>query len=82
MKRLRTRPGSRLKKRPALRLKKKRSVSPVERVRFTTDKLYEDNTLDAPKQIVPVREALSGTTEITLPPCCFDIYVFTLNTKK
>ncbi len=63
-------------------LKKKRSVSPVERVRFTTDKLYEDNTLDAPEQIVPVREALSGTTEITLPPRCFDIYVFTLNTNK
>ena len=63
-------------------LKKKRSVSPVERVRFTTDRLYEDNTLDAPGQIVPVREALSEAAEITLPPCCFDIYVFTLNTNK
>ena len=63
-------------------LKKKRSVSPVERVRFTTDRLYEDNTLDAPEQIVPVREALSDATEITLPACCFDIYVFTLNSSK
>ncbi|MCR5350907.1 MAG: carbohydrate binding domain-containing protein [Bacteroidales bacterium] len=67
-------------------LKKRLGIAPVERVRFTTDKLYEDNTLDAPAKFAPVREALAGQVEtvssrerameINLPPYCFDIYVF------
>ena len=32
----------------------------MERVRFTTNKLYEDNSLEAPAQIAPVRGAFSG----------------------
>ncbi|MCR5841666.1 MAG: carbohydrate binding domain-containing protein [Bacteroidales bacterium] len=35
-------------------LKKGRTVVPAERVRFTTDRLYEDNALDAPDRIAPV----------------------------
>ena len=41
-------------------LKKGASVSPAECVRFTSDRLYEDNTLDAPTQIAPVRGAFSA----------------------
>ena len=41
-------------------LKKGQRISGVERVRFTTDKLYEDKTLDAPEQIAPVRSAFSA----------------------
>ena len=35
-------------------LKKGRTVVPAERVRFTTDRLYEDNALDAPDRIAPM----------------------------
>ncbi len=41
-------------------LKKGREVAPSSRVRFTTDKLYEDNSLEAPENIVPVRGPLGG----------------------
>ena len=41
-------------------LKKGQELAPVERVRFTTNRLYEDNSLDAPAQIAPVRGAFSG----------------------
>ena len=41
-------------------LKKGVSAVPVQRVRFTTDKLFEDNTLDAPAQITPVRGAFTA----------------------
>jgi alpha-L-arabinofuranosidase len=40
--------------------KKGQSIAPVERIRFTTDKLYEDNSLEAPEQIAPVRGSFSG----------------------
>ena len=40
--------------------KKGQAIAPVERIRFTTDKLYEDNSLEAPEQIAPVRGAFSG----------------------
>lgn len=66
-------------------LKKKQLLSPLERVRFTTDKLYEDNSLAAPHQIVPETGPLSGSFDaadrgfdVALPPYCFDIYVFSL----
>ena len=35
-------------------LKKSGNITPAERVRFTTDRLYEDNALDAPDRIAPV----------------------------
>ena len=41
-------------------LKKGQELAPVERVRFTTNRLYEDNSLEAPAQIAPVRGAFSG----------------------
>ena len=66
-------------------LKKKQRVAPLERVRFTTDKLYEDNSLEAPEQIVPETGPLPGSFDaadrcfdVALPPYCFDIYVFSL----
>ena len=85
-------------------LKKTGGVAPAERIRFTTDRLYEDNDLDAPDRIAPVSGPFSATVrtaaeaalaagavptraqlrstdrsvEVTLPPYCFDIYVFQL----
>ena len=41
-------------------LKKTGSLSPAERIRFTTDRLYEDNDLEAPDRIVPERGSFSG----------------------
>ena len=59
---------------------------PAGRVRFTSERLYEDNSLDLPEQIVPVREAFEARpvtengagVEITLSPYTFDIYIFEL----
>ena len=67
-------------------LKKGQSIKPAGRVRFTSDKLYEDNSLALPEQIAPVREAFSGQPltaaapeiEASLAPYCFDIYIFEL----
>ena len=83
-------------------LKKQQGLEGVERIRFTSDKLYEDNSLDAPAAVAPVRGAAAGrpasaaeraaaegrtpssaekrsterTLDISMPPYCFDIYVF------
>ncbi|MCR4824937.1 MAG: carbohydrate binding domain-containing protein [Bacteroidales bacterium] len=41
--------------------KKSGDVVPVERIRFTTDRLYEDNDLTAPHKIEPLHGAFPGT---------------------
>ncbi len=41
-------------------LKKKETVKAVECVKFHSDFLYQDNTLDAPEQVVPVKASFSG----------------------
>ena len=40
--------------------KKGQAIAPVERIRFTTDRLYEDNSLEAPAHIAPVRGSFTG----------------------
>jgi len=54
------------------------SVRAVERVDFTSDLLREDNTLDQPDRIAPVRASFtskSKTVTATVPPLCFSIFI-------
>ena len=59
-------------------LKKKEIVKAVERIDFTSGLLYEDNTLDAPDRIAPVKAAFAGegkSLTATVPPQCFTIFI-------
>jgi alpha-L-arabinofuranosidase len=59
-------------------LKKKETVKAVERINFTSGLLYEDNTLDAPDRIAPVKAAFAGegkSLTATVPPQCFTIFI-------
>ena len=50
----------------------------VERIDFTSGLLYEDNTLDAPDRIAPVKAAFAGegkSLTATVPPQCFTIFI-------
>ena len=62
-------------------LGRKKTARAAGRILFTTDRLYEDNTLDAPEEIVPRSAAFSGegtSFEVTLEPLCFSIYTIEL----
>jgi alpha-L-arabinofuranosidase len=55
------------------------SVQAVERIDFTSSLLYEDNTLDEPDRIAPVKSPLNGfgqAISATVEPLCFSIFVF------
>ncbi|MBR1435215.1 MAG: carbohydrate binding domain-containing protein, partial [Bacteroidales bacterium] len=55
------------------------SVKGVSSVKLSSDKLYEDNSLDAPENIVPVEETFSGSgssVNVKVEPLSFRIYVF------
>ena len=59
-------------------LKKKEIVKAVERINFTSGLLYEDNTLDDPARIAPVKAAFAGegkSLTATVPPQCFTIFI-------
>ena len=59
-------------------LKKKETVKAVECVKFHSDLLYEDNTLDVPDRIAPVKAAFTGegkTLSATVEPLTFAIYI-------
>ena len=59
-------------------LKKKEIVKAVERIDFTSGLLYEDNTLDVPDRITPVKAAFAGegkSLTATVPPQCFTIFI-------
>ena len=59
-------------------LKKKEIVKAMERIDFTSGLLYEDNTLDAPDRIAPVKAAFAGegkSLTATVPPQCFTVFV-------
>ena len=61
-------------------LKKKEVMKAVERIDFTSGLLYEDNTLDAPDRIAPVKAAFAGegnALSATVPPQCFTVFVVT-----
>jgi hypothetical protein len=52
----------------------------VERIDFTSDLLYEDNTLDEPDRIAPVHNRFSGrgrAISAKVPAQCFTIFVIT-----
>ena len=51
----------------------------VERIDFTSDLLYEDNTLDEPDRIAPVRrtwKAGGKAIPVKMPAQCFSVFVF------
>ena len=59
-------------------LGRKQTARAAGRVVFTSDRLYEDNTLDAPETFVPREAAFTGEGsrfDVTLEPLCFSIYV-------
>ena len=59
-------------------LKKKASVRALRRIDLTSDKIYEDNTLDAPCNIVPVESAFSGEGNCigaAVAPLCFSVFI-------
>ena len=61
-------------------LKKKETVKAVECVKFHSDFLYQDNTLDAPEQVVPVKASFTGegkTLSATVEPLTFAVYILT-----
>ena len=54
------------------------AVRAVERIDFTSDLLYEDNTLDEPDRIAPVHRERKGagkTHKVEIPAQCFSIFV-------
>ena len=59
--------------------KKDPGVKGVKRVVFTSDRLYEDNTLEEPDAIVPAELAFTGTgqsLEAVVPALSFNVFVF------
>ena len=59
-------------------LKKKETVSGIECVKLTSDKLYEDNSLELPENIVPSKSEFKEEGPLmstTIEPYCFTIYV-------
>ena len=59
--------------------KKDPGVKGVKRVVFTSDRLYEDNTLDEPDAIVPSEQAFAGSgkaLEAVVPALSFNVFVF------
>ncbi len=61
-------------------LKKKETVKADECVKFHSDFLYQDNTLDAPEQVVPVKASFTGegkTLSATVESLTFAVYILT-----
>ena len=59
-------------------LKKKETVKAVKRIDLTSDKIYEDNSIEAPCNIVPVEAAFSGegqSLKASVAPLSFSIFV-------
>lgn len=59
-------------------LKKKESVKGVECIKLTSYKLYEDNSLELPENIVPSKASFNEEGPMmsaTIEPYCFTIYV-------
>ena len=55
-------------------------MKPVGRVKSTSGRLYEYNSLDDPARIAPVKAAFAGegkTLTATVPPQCFTVFVIT-----
>jgi alpha-L-arabinofuranosidase len=62
-------------------LKKKATVKAVKRVDLSSDKLYEDNSIEAPTNIVPVENSFDGngqTIQAAISPLSFSIYILSV----
>lgn len=62
-------------------LKKNQTVRAIKRVCLNSNKLYEDNSIDAPTNIVPVELPMSGkgkSLEVTAEPVSFNILILTV----
>jgi len=62
-------------------LKKKENVKGVKRISLNSDKLYEDNSIDAPDNIVPVQLSFDGegkSLDCTIEPLSFSIYILSV----
>ena len=62
-------------------LKKKAVMKALKRVDLSSDKLYEDNSIDAPTNIVPVENAFEGngqSIQAAISPLSFSIYILTI----
>ena len=62
-------------------LKKKAVIKASKRVDLSSDKLYEDNSIDAPTNIVPVENAFEGngqTIQAAISPLSFSIYILSV----
>ncbi len=63
-------------------LKKKQIISADGMVRFASEELYKDNSLDEPETFIPEDAAFSGegpSVNATIDPYCFSIYKFVLS---
>ncbi len=63
-------------------LKKKATVEALKRVDLSSDKLYEDNSIEAPTNIVPVENRFDGkgqTIQATVSPLSFSIFILTID---
>ena len=66
-------------------LKKKENVKGVKRISLNSDKLYEDNSIEAPDNIVPVERSFDGegkSLDCTIEPLSFSIYIIGHKTKR
>lgn len=62
-------------------LKKKAVMAGSKRVDLSSDKLYEDNSIEAPVNIVPVENGFDGkgqSIQATINPLSFSIFVLTI----
>ena len=62
-------------------LKKKAVMKALKRVDLSTDKLYEDNSIDAPTNIIPVENAFEGngqSIQAAISPLSFSIFILTV----
>ncbi len=62
-------------------LKKKATVEAVKRVDLSSDKLYEDNSIEAPANIVPVENSFDGKGQAIrteIKPLSFSIFILTI----
>jgi Alpha-L-arabinofuranosidase len=63
-------------------LKKKAVMVASKRVDLSSDKLYEDNSIEAPVNIVPVENGFEGkgqSIQASINPLSFSIFVLTIN---
>ena len=62
-------------------LKKNATVEALKRVDLSSDKLYEDNSIEAPTNIVPVENSFDGegqTIQTVIKPLSFSVFILTI----